>query len=690
MGLLTRSILPLFVSLAFTLSPTLTLSKVIRITVERQEDVLNGRSFGSVGPYEKITGKVLFAFGPTNTVNTRIVDLDKAPRSAEGHVEAWANFLVLRPKNLQRRGGTALLEVSNRGRKASLPYFNGARWTLDPRRERDFGDGFLMRLGLTIIWVGWQHDVPLREGLLRLHVPVATNGDQPIEGLVRSDWTVDRPTKTLALGHRNHIPYPVSDPNHPDNVLTVRDGRLASRRTVSRNKWRFARAEGGGVVEDRTRIYMESGFEAGKIYELVYRSQGPKVAGLGLAAIRDMMSYAKYDPMSPVRVKHGIAIGISQTGRFLRHFLYQGFNTDEQGRKVFDGLMIHTAGAGRGSFNHRFAQPSRDAHRYSAFFFPTDLFPFTSRIQTDPETNVSDGLFAHLHKRDHLPKVFYTNTGYEYWGRAASLTHTKADGARDMELYPEERIYHLASGQHFVGPFPPSRHSQLPGSRGYRGNPLNFLYTMRALLVRMLMWVRDGTEPPPSAYPRIDAGTLVFISGVKFPKLQGVMFPTVAHEAYRVNYGPRWHHGIIDRQPPELGKPFPVLVPQVDQFGNELGGVRSIELLVPLATYTPWSLRTGFPTRTDELTDFFGTYIPLPKTEAARRETRDPRPTIQGLYMNKENYLRSVRRAARFLVEQGFLLQEDVPKVVALAEQHWDWLFSGRSSADPTPEAHPG
>ena len=661
--------------ISILLAPSLGAARVVRIVVDRREDVLGARPFGAVGPYEKITGTIYFALDPRNPKNTRIVDLEKAPRNADGSVEAWANFVVLRPKNSQRGGGTALLEVSNRGGMASLPYFNGGAWTRDPTFERDFGDGFLMRLGLTIIWVGWQHDVPRRKGLLRLHAPVATDEGRPIEGLVRSDWTVDRPTKALALGHRNHTAYPTSDPNHPNNVLTVRAGRLVPRRIVPRNKWRFARTEGGRVIVDRTRIYMESGFEAGKIYELVYQSQGPRVVGLGLAAIRDMMSYAKYDSTSPFRAKYGIAIGISQTGRFLRHFLFQGFNTDEHGRKVFDGLMIHTAGAGRGSFNHRFAQPSRDAHRYSAFFYPTDIFPFTSRIQTDPETKTADGLFAHLHKRDHLPRIFYTNTGYEYWGRAASLIHTTIDGTRDVELYRDERIYHLASGQHFIGQFPPAPHSTLPDSRAYRGNPLNFLYTMRALLVEMIEWVRDGSEPPPSAYPRIDAGTLVPIGDVNFPKLQGVVLPTVIHEAYRVNYGPRWHQGIIDRQPPEVGKPFPALVPQVDKFGNELGGIRSVELLVPLATYAPWNLRIGFPGGMDELTDFFGTYIPLPKTEEGRSKTGDARPSIESLYTDKKDYLHKVKRSADLLVEQGFLTKEDVPNVTAQAERHWDWVL---------------
>lgn len=663
---------------ALIAAPALATAEVVRVEIERREDVLNGRSFGTVGPYEKIIGKVYFAFDPGNPMNARIVDFDKAPRNADGRVEAWAYFMVLRPKRPVPGGGVALLEVSNRGGKASLSYFNGASRSLDPTDAEQFGDGLLMRLGLTIIWVGWQFDVPLRDGLLRLHVPVAMGeGGAHLEGLVRADWVIDQATRSLHIGHRNHIAYPVMDPADPDNVLTVRDGRRAPRRVVPRSAWRFARAEGDSVVADRTHIYMymDSGFEAGRIYELVYRARDPRVVGLGLAAVRDMISYAKYDPSSPFPVKHGIAIGISQTGRFLRQFLYQGFNTDEHDRKAFDGLMIHTAGAGRGSFNHRFGQPSRDAHRYSAFFYPTDIFPFSSRTQTDSQTGVTDGLFAHTFSAEHLPYVFYTNTGYEYWGRAAALVTTTIDGKRDIDLYPNERFYHLASGQHFVERFPPAAGSRKPDSDAYRGNPLNFLITIRALLTRMVEWVRDGSRPPPSAYPRIDAGTLVPLTKINFPSIPGVTFPQVAHEAYRVDFGPRWPDGIIDIQPPRLGEAFPTLLPQVDMFGNELGGVESVEILAPLATYAPWNLRSGFPGGTDELTDFRGTYIPLPTTEYDRRLSGDPRPSIQNLYSSKEDYLDAAERAARALIEQGFLLDEDLSEATDRASRHWDWIF---------------
>jgi hypothetical protein len=655
-------------------------AEVVRVVVDRREDVLGGRAWGEVGAYEKLVGRIFFAFDPESPFNARVVDLTWAPRNGEGRVEAWADFMVLQPTDPERRRGIAWLEVSNRGGKASLRYFNSATGRgLDPSVEEDFGDGLLLREGLTIIWVGWQWDVPDRDGLLRLHVPVARLPSGPIQGLVRADWTVDENVDVLDLGHRGHRAYLPVSPDGQGHVLTVRDGRMAGRDVIERDSWSYVPVGEGSQAGQLTRIHLDGGFQAGKIYELVYLSQDPRVVGLGLAAVRDVMAYAKYELESLFPVSSGVAFGVSQTGRFLRHFLYQGFNTDEGGRKVFDGMLIHTAGAGRGSFNHRFGQPSRDAHRYSAFFYPTDLFPFTSRTQVDPVSGMEDGLFAGQ-EADQLPRVFYTNTGYEYWGRAASLIHTSVDGTQDVEPMTNERIYHLAGGQHFLGAFPPPEGSllSLETLPAYRGNPLNFLLTLRALAVHLVDWVETDAPPPESAFPCLSQGTLAPPSGVAFPPLPGVDPPAVVHEAYRVDYGPRWQEeGIVSRQPPEVGPAFPSLVPQVDGLGNEMGGIREVELRVPLATYTPWNLRLGYPGPQEELTDFVGTFIPLSRTEEERTARGDPRPSVEELYPSREAYLEHVRAATRSLVRGGFLLPDDAANAVEAAEARWVWLMGG-------------
>ena len=660
---------------AFTLAAVLVLgwvtvcdAEVRRVVIASRHDVLGGE-------YEKLAGTVELELDPSHAANARIVDLGLAPRNARGRVEASADFMVLRPRRLPARGSTALLEVSNRGGKALLPYFSRGAWSLDPSRSEDFGDRLLTRLGLTLIWVGWQFDVPRQPGLLRLHAPVARANGRPIEGLVRSDWTIERPTTTLSLAHRDHVAYPVADPLHVDNVLTVRSAPLGPREIVPRDRWRFARVEAGRLVDDATHVHLAGGFQPGRVYELVYRAQDPVVVGIGLAAVRDIVAWARHDARADFPVTAALAFGVSQSGRFLRHFLSQGFNTDEAGRKVFDGMLIQTAGAGRGSFNHRFAQPSRDAHQFSTFFYPTDIFPFTTRVQTDPDLGVADGLLgASSGPPEHRPKIFFTNTGYEYWGRAASLIHTSVDGRSDVAPLPTERIYHLASAQHFTTPFPPPAAERT--GLAYRGNALDFMPIMRALLVRLLEWVVDDRPPPPSAMPTVAAGTLVAIGGLRLPRIPDLRPPAVIHQAYRVDYGPQWKAGIITREPPAVGVPFPALVSQVDANGNEVGGIRGVELQAPLATYTPWLLRGGSGPDAAELTDFLGTYVPFARTEAERQRWNDGRPSIEARYADRRAYVETATRAAESLAASGLLLREDVPRAIGRASAHWDWIMT--------------
>lgn len=678
-------ILLLFLTLLAPIFGPLARADVVRVEVERREDVLGGREWGSAGAYEKIIGKIYFAFDPDSPANAGVVDLHWAATNADGMVGAWADFVVLQPKTPSLRRGVAWVEVSNRGGKASLRYFNRApAGVSDPTAEADFGDGLLLREGLTLIWVGWQWDVPDSEGLLRLHGPRAQLPGDANTGLVRSDWTVDEDVEILNLGHRDHRAYAPASVDQPENVLTVRTGRMAPREIIPRERWWLLPEEGGEEGSDPppTMIVLEGGFKAGHIYEFVYRSKDPRIVGLGLVAIRDIISYAKYELECEFPVRTGIAFGVSQTGRFLRHFLYQGFNTDEGGRKAFDGMLIHTAGAGRGSFNHRFGQPSRDAHRYSAFFYPTDLFPFTSRTQRDPVTDREEGLFS-IQRPEHLPLIFYTNTGYEYWGRAASLIHTSVDGTQDVEPMENERIYHLAGAQHsgWGNPLGADELKDPAGIPIYRGNPVDLSFPLRSLALQMVGWVEGEETPPPSVYPKIGDGTLVYPSGLAFPHIPGMETPKHIHEAYRVDYGPRWWtEGVVDQQPPALGTAFPSLVSQVDGLGNEVTGVRGWELRAPLATYTPWNLRWEAVGGVDELTDFRGTYIPLSRTEEEREALGDPRPSVEALYPGVDEYLERVRAATRELVRAGFLLPEDASLAVEMAQERWRWIIGDPQS----------
>ncbi len=182
-------------------------------------------------------------------------------------------------------------------------------------------------------------------------------------------------------------------------------------------------------------------------------------------------------------------------------------------------------------------------------------------------------------------------------------------------------------------------------------------------------------------YPHIDKGTLVSISEVGFPEIPGTKFPQAIHTAYRADYGPRWSRGIVDQQPPNLGEAFPSLASQVDEFENEIAGVRNVEIRVPLATYTPWNLRWGYAGGSTELINFQGTYIPLPRTNAERAAAGDPRPSIISLYKSREDYLSQVQSAAGQLVDEGFLLVEDQTYVLERGEQYWDWIHGDKKGS---------
>lgn len=646
------------------------LAEVERIDIVSRELVANGQTFGPVGPYEKLRAQVHFTLDPAHPANGRVVDLQHAPLQSDGRVHYLADLYILKPIDPSKGNSTLLVEIPNRGGKAIIPYFNrDAAWSQDPSAPSHFGDGFLMRHGFTLAWVGWQFDVPRRAGLLRLHPVFATQtvDGAPIIGRVRADHVFSRISRVFPLGHRNHWAYPVADPNDRRNVLTVRDKRRGTRQTIPRVKWQFAKVIGDSVATDSQHIYMEDGFKEGKIYEAVYVAKNPAVVGLGLTAVRDLVSYLKRDRRSLTPVKHTLAVGISQTGRFLRHFLYQGFNADLHGEQVFDGVIAHTAGAGRGSFNHRFAQPSRDGHPFSAFFYPTDIFPFSGMPQHDPQLDRTDGLLKVLRGNQALPKVFFTNTGYEYWGRAASLIHTTIDGNGDQALHPNTRIYHFAGTQHFVGGFPPTRQ----GTR-YPENPLNFLWSLRALLLGMQEWIENGTEPPPSRYPRIVDGTLVHPDELRYPPIPNFAPATKAHVAYRADYGPRFHsHGIVDITPPAIEGTYPTLVSQVDADGNEVAGVRLPELAVPLATYTPWNWRASAIGAPDELADFRGGFFPFPLTRTDKLATGDSRRSIEERYVDKVDYLESYRKAGIRLAQEGFLLTDDLDALEKHASGLW-------------------
>jgi len=646
-------------------------AKVVRVEVTSRSDVLNGQAFGRAGAYERIVGRVYFSVPVANPHNRRIVDLDKAVNLKDGEVEFSSDFIAVRPKDPSKGNGSLLLEVPNRGRARIIGLVDGGSWDL----SKDAGDAWLLRNGYTIVSVGWQWDAA-GENALRFYAPIAKENGNTITGLLRGDlvpWKVmdEIPLGHLITGDIGGTEYPVAAPDDPRNVLTVRASRNAARSVIRRSEWQFAHSVDGKLTASDRHIHLNGGFQPGKIYEYVYVVADPVIAGLGFAAVRDFASYAKHgsDAIAPAARVYGE--GISQNGRFLRDFLYQGFNADEEGRIALDGVLAHVAGAGRGSFNYRFAQPSRDAQPTSSVFFPTDVFPFTDQPETDPVTKEKGALLERAAAEKVLPKIFFSNTSYEYWGRAAALIHVTADGKQDAAISPEVRIYHFTGLQHFSGSFPPTKgKGDLFGQQPQ--SPLPIKYFWRAMITHMDAWVRSNTAPPESNYPKIADGTLVPLGDYAFPPILGVNKPREANDAWRLDFGPNWRDGILTLQPPKVSESFPVLVPQVDADGNERDGVRLPEITVPLATYASWNLRDPSIGAPDQRVAFEASYIPFPKTAADRQRQGDPRKSIAERYTGREDYLNRYSRALDELVKQQWILVEDRAALLHRAEEEWN------------------
>lgn len=646
-------------------------ARVLRVEIVSRQDVLNGKVFGKAGAYERLTGRIYFSVPVADQANRRIVDLANAANLSRGEVTFSADFIAVRPKDLSKSNGSLLLEVPNRGHARILSLVDGGDWAL----KQDAGDGWLLNNGYSVAAVGWQWDAA-GDDALRLYAPIAKDHGQPITGLLRGDLMPSKVMNEIPLGHLivgniGGTEYAVSDPNDPRDVLSVRTSPLAARKIIPRSQWQFAQTSGGTLKPSNRYIHLNGGFQPGKLYEYVYVVSNPVIAGLGFAAVRDFASYVKHNDGSVAKAARVYGEGISQNGRFLRDFLYEGFNADEQGRPALDGVLAHVAGAGRGSFNYRFAQPSRDSEPTSSIFFPTDIFPFTSAPETDPLTGETAGLLDRANAEKVLPKIFFSNTSYEYWGRAASLIHTSADGKRDVPIPSNVRIYHFTGLQHFSGPFPPQKGTgDLAGQEPESPLPVKFFW--RAMIRNMDAWVRSNAPPPQSSYPRIADGTLVPLVEYAFPAIPHVSKPTDANEAFRLNFGPRWQqNGVLSIEPPIVGKPFPVLVPLVNADGNERDGIRLPEITVPLATYTGWNLRDPSIGASGQRVAFEGSYLPFPKTEADRQRTGDPRRSIAALYSGGADYMARYTAALDQLVKQRWILEEDRAPLVRRGQQEW-------------------
>jgi hypothetical protein len=656
-------------------------AEVVRVEICQRGPFAEGHVFGRSGPYEKIVGRLYLEVGPEDPANASIADLKLAPRNARGRVEFWSDFFLLAPADPRRGNRRLLYDVNNRGNKLALWTFNEARGN-HPTTLADAGNGFLMLQGYSVLWCGWSGEVTSGDDRLLAGLPVARQDGKPITGKIHVEVCREERVESSPL---YWTPWAVSTPYPPVSLdtkratFTMRPNRSEPAVEIPPEQWAFARAEGGKRVPDAGHLWVQGGIRPGCLYELVYVARDPRVAGLGFAAVRDAVSFFRRQPAdsqgtaNPLygAIERAYIFGISQSGRFVNHFLYEDFNADTQKRIVFDGVISHVSGAGRGLFNHRFGMATLCATHHENRLTPSESFPFTTVAQRDPLAGRSGDLLARPRARGQLPKIFFTQTSSEYWTRGASLLHTDVEGKQDVDLDPDVRLYSVAGAQHLGGG---------PTDRGICQNPRNPLDDrpplLRALLVALDRWASTGKRPPDSRYPKIADRTLVDLERFKkmFPRIPGVSVPSGYYMPFRMDFGPRWlTEGIADSVPPHIGPSYHTLVPAIDADGNEVAGIRLPDVAVPLATYTGWNLRAAKFGAEGMLAPYNGSYLAFARTRDERMKSGDPRPSVLERYPSRAAYLARVTQAALQLHADGFLLEEDVVAILRTAANRRLW-----------------
>jgi hypothetical protein len=648
---------------------------ITKITFDAEPSPAFGAaSFGTVGGYEKLRGRAFGELDPASPLNAVIADIGLAPCNSRGKVGYAVDFYVLKPVELARGNQVLLFDVTNRGNKMTYlplnfpfkapPAFMPIN---DPSGPDDEGTGYLMRQGSTIVWTGWDATAPPGNDRLTITVPVASIDGKPIVGPALEEIMVDTPQNLSPDAEMFSWPltYPAASLDKSRATLTMRRYRDDPPIVIPATDWEYFDASTVGLAPKR-----KTPFARGMLYQFVYPATDPKIIGIGFAAVRDLVAFLRHaktdaegtpNPLAR-SINASIATGLSQSGRFHRPFLYLGFNQDEQGRRVFDGMMPYINGAGGGFFNHRFGQPNRTAFGRLSHVYPEQVFPFAYTKLTDPITGKTDSVLARCETSGTCPKIMEVNDSNSYWFKSASLAITTPDGARDLDDPANVRFYLLSSIAHGVA-----------SGRGLcqqLQNPISPGPALRALLTALIEWVVAGKEPPPSRVPRLHDGTLTAPSSqaaVGFPEIPGVTFTGAASFRELYDYGPEFDRGIISTLPPiASGRAYATLVPTVNADGIDQAGIQLPDIAIPIGTYTGWNLLARAPK--DECSAM-GSFIPFARSRAERIAAGDPRPSLEERYATHNRYVEEVRAAAERLVAMRLLLPEDAAAYVEAAKK---------------------
>ena len=643
----------------------------------RQSPAYEGTSFGNAGAYEWVFGRLTGEVDPRHPLNQGIALLDRASVNGNGYVTYETDVAILKPIDATRGNGWMLYDVLNRGTKRAIQRINTGPASNSPFKLDDIGTRYLMERGFTVVWTAWQGDVPPGGGRMLAKLPVAMGPDGPITGMSREEFILDLAAAVREDGIEEiaddrfqvRLSYPAADmADLASASLTIRQNEQDERQSPPGLSWRYHDENTLEVTHAR-----DLPFDRGAIYEFVYKAKNPTVMGLGLAAIRDTVSFFRHaaadargnaNPLHGA-LRHALGFGLSQSGRVLRDFLYEGFNADREGRAVFDAVMPLIAGSRRAFLNAPFAQPGRFSRQHEDHSFPGDQFPFGYGLLHDPISERTDSILARAEVASVAPgsadpKIMHLDTDSEFVSARSSLVVTDCEG-NDVTLPDNVRFYLAASVAHGDYPLPAEVASA-------QGNTLTYGTLVRALIDALTAWVETGKTPPASRYPTRAAGTLLSRAQVEahFPAIPGVRYPQTINGLQLADH---------TQVPPGQGAAYPVFIGSTDADGNGDAGVVHPLVTTPLGTHTGWQVRRpGFAE--GELFNVFGSFWPFAVTRTEREANRDPRPSLEERYGDMAGWQAYLKTALEGLVIDGFLLQEDRERILTQAGRGYFTTFN--------------